>query len=218
MKKNGNRILTYALALSLVIHFIFAAICRPIRTVEAHEETPTTVRIAHIQTPPPPTPRPTRPPKAPQKPASPIHESHPNPPKTSATSGPGPTEAKASPGPADASPQPGPPAPSASPGTPEPTPTPKPACSLPNAPATTIDVVTPTVPESAGDVGDVQAQVRVTLQPSGSVESVEVYRTAGNPVLDREALRAARQSTYRAEIRDCIAVRGQYLFTVDFKE
>lgn len=220
MKKNGDRILSCALALSLLVHLIFAAVFRPIRTVEAHEEVPTTVRIAHIQTPPPPTPtpRPTATPKTKTTQTATQKQLHPTPPKTNTRTGSGPTQPKASPGPAGGDVEPGAPAPSAPPGTPEPTATPKPACSVPNAPATTVDVVTPSVPESAGDIGDVQAQVRVTLEPSGAVENVEMYRSAGNPVLDREALRAARQSTYRAEIRECAPVRGQYLFTVDFKE
>jgi hypothetical protein len=37
-------------------------------------------------------------------------------------------------------------------------------------------------------------------------------------LLDQAALRAARASTYRAEIRDCVSVGGSYLFAVDFTQ
>ena len=80
-----------------------------------------------------------------------------------------------------------------------------------------MTVVSPSVPDEVGTDVDAQAQVRVTLDPSGAVAAVDIYRSAGNALLDREALRAARQSTYRAEIRDCVSVRGEYLFTVDFR-
>lgn len=216
--KNGNRILTCALALSLAVHVLFAIVFRPIRAIEAHpEQTPLPIVVTVIHTPPPPTPTPapTVPPTSPPKPtvaAQPVHL-----PRTiNKPDALGSSEPAATPGPA-AGPV-GPPGPPVATGSPEPTATPKPACSVPNVPASAVDVVAPTIPESADYVGEAQAQVRVTLQPTGAVEAVAIYRTAGNPALNREALRVARQSTYRAEIRNCVAVAGDYLFTVDFKE
>lgn len=216
--KNGNRILTCALALSLAVHAIFAFVFRPIRSVDAHpEQTPMPIRVFIIHTPPPPTPTPAptvAPKTRPRHTVAviPVHVPH-------TINRPGPrasSEPIAVPGPSDAPympPQtPGPT------GSPETTATPKPACSAPNVPASAVNVVSPSIPQSADYVGESQAQVRVTLQPSGAIQAVEIYRTAGNRMLDNEALRAARQSTYRAEIRDCVAVAGEYLFTVDFKE
>ena len=77
--KNGNRILTYALVLSLAVHVLFAFVFRPIRAVDAHpEQTPQPIRVTLIHTPPPPTPTPapTVPPKSPPKQtvaAQPVH-------------------------------------------------------------------------------------------------------------------------------------------------
>lgn len=220
MTKNCSRVLTCALVLSLLIHLIFAAFIKPIRSVEAaQEQRASRVRIIVIHTPPPPTPtpQPTHPPKTATHATSNTHP-HIAAPTIHTHTDRGPSEppnqriiSDATPG-AD-----GPIETALPPGTPEPTATPKPACSVPNVPATTINVVSPAVPEQLGSDVDAQAQVRVTLQPSGAVDAVEIYRSAGNALLDREALRAARQSTYRAEVRDCVPIRGDYLFTVDFK-
>lgn len=219
MTKTCSRVLTIALALSLFIHLVFAAVVRPIRSVEAApEQIPTRFHIVVIHTPPPPTPTPA-PTKPPNK-TSPQHptRTHFQPPKVASYNDRGPSQphvngivSNATPGPIATA------IASAMPGTPEPTPTPKPACSVPNVAATTVSVVSPSVPDEVGSDVDAQAQVRVTLQPDGSVEAAQIYRTTGNGLLDREAMRAARASTYRAEIRDCVAVRGDYLFTVDFK-
>lgn len=221
MTKTCSRVLTVALALSLFIHLVFAAVIRPIHSVEAApEQTPAPVRIIVIHTPPPPTPAPTPTPSK-QSPPQRRTPAHFQPPRVTSynDNNRGPSEplpngivSNATPGPAASA------LASATPGTPEPTPTPKPACSVPNVPATTVSVVSPSVPDEVGTDVDAQAQVRVSLQPDGSVEAVQIYRSTGNGLLDREAMRAARGSTYRAEIRDCIAVRGDYLFTVDFKD
>jgi TonB family protein len=219
MTKNCSRVLTSALALSLLIHLIFAAVIKPIRSVEAaSEQEASRVRIVVIHTPPPatPTPQPTHPPKAQSHPQN-NRRSQIKAPRARAHSDRGPSEPRVPESISNVTPGPDVPVPSAAPGTPEPTPTPKPACSVPNVPATTVTVISPTVPDELGNNLDAQAQVRVTLQPSGAVEAVEIYRTAGNALLDHEAMRAARQSTYRAEIRDCVPIRGDYLFTVDFK-
>ena len=221
MTKTCSRVLVCALAFSLVIHLLFAAVIRPIGSVEAAtEQRPVPLHIIVIHTPPPPapTPKPSRAPKTeslqraqtqlPRRvvPHVPFRNdrghSDPLPKGIVALGTPGPVGAE----------------PSASPGTPEATPTPKPACSFPNAPAATVNVVSPSIPDELGADVNAEAQVRVTLQPTGAVDGVAIYRSAGNALLDHEALRAARQSTYRAEIRDCSPVRGDYLFTVDFKE
>ncbi|HET9030759.1 MAG TPA: TonB family protein [Candidatus Aquilonibacter sp.] len=221
MKRSGNRILTYCLALSLFAHLIAAAVFRPLPRVDAKpEQRPTRVSVTEIHpTPPPtppPTPVPTRPPVATAPKPRPARRPSVHPPRIAdRPGGTGSTPAYQIPSSIDdGNPQgdPGPVTPST------PTPSPKPACANPDVPASTINVVAPTVPESATDVGDAEAQVRVTLEPSGAVAGANIYRSAGDPLLDREAVRVARQSTYRPEIRDCVAVSGEYLFTVDFKE
>ncbi|MBV8638177.1 MAG: TonB family protein [Candidatus Eremiobacteraeota bacterium] len=193
---------------------------RPIHSVEAApEQQPSQIHIIVIHTPPPPTPTPaaTKPPSAKSPPQNRLQTDF-APPRVDSHGARGPSEPALRGIASDATPEPVGPVASTAPETLEPTPTPKPACSVPNASAATINVVSPSVPDEAGTDVDAQAQVRVTLQPDGTVEAVQIYRTAGNVLLDREALRAARESTYRAEIRNCIAVRGDYLFTVDFKE
>jgi periplasmic protein TonB len=213
-----RRFLICALVLSLLIHLVAAAVIRPIHSVEAApEQQPMRIHIIVIHTPPPPTPTPapTHPPKTPSHPRAPIHP-RPATPTVVSRNGKGPSEPVFHGPPDNGTPGPAINIASAQPGSPVPTGTPKPACSVPNAPAAAVSVVSPSVPDELGTDVNAQAQVRVTLTPSGGVESAGIYHSAGNALLDREALRAARQSTYRAEVRDCVPVRGDYLFTVDF--
>ena len=54
------------------------------------------------------------------------------------------------------------------------------------------------------------------LDRGGRLTAQSVLASSGNRWLDREALAAARQSSYRAEIRECAPVGGAYAFIVDF--
>ena len=98
-----------------------------------------------------------------------------------------------------------------------PTPTPKPACSAPDVAARAIDTVAPQAPpDSQGQ--QAQTKVRVDLDASGSVTGASVYATSGDQLLDMAAVRAAKASRYAPEERNCKNIPGSYLFTVDFQE
>ncbi len=211
MKKRGDRFLIWALAISLSLHAAILLGLRHITPVEAKAEPPATRII--IEEAPPPTPKP--PPATPQPtrvhpaaasapvapPKLPIAGPAEGPPVIpQSTDGPGPVTGIATSEPSAV-----------------PTDTPKPQCSVPYAPASVINAVTPAAPEDA-DVQTGTAQVRVDLAPTGAVVHATIYRSAGNMLLDQAALRAARSSTYRAETKDCALVGGSYLFTVDFTQ
>ena len=185
----------------------------------AHEEPPPQQHIFIVRRPPPPTPKPTPQPPKPEHIASHVTQSHhaaPFRPHLIATE----NDPNAPLGPriaASARPDgvdvaPGPVASAAPAATAEP----KPACSVPFAPAVATDAVAATIPDGfEGETGI--AQVRVTLDAAGKVTDAAIYRSAGNFMLDRAAIAAARMSRYRAEIRDCEPAGGSYLFTVDFQ-
>ncbi len=59
-------------------------------------------------------------------------------------------------------------------------------------------------------------EVRIVLDRGGRLTAQAVLASSGNGWLDREALAAARQSSYRAEIRECAPVGGAYALIVDF--
>jgi TonB family protein len=211
MKYRSDRIIAWAIAVSLAVHLVLAFAVRNVQPVQAHEEpTPSPVHIVIIPPPTPkPTPQPHVPPATPTKPTTNtrphVHAPVINDPR--GPSGIGPNIGRVDPGPTG---DPSPPGPQV-------TDLPKPACSNPNAPAATVNVMSPTTPEDAtGEVG--MAQIRVTLTPSGAVSAAELFRSAGNMLLDRAAIAAARQTTYRAAVRDCISVGGSYLFTVNFTQ
>jgi protein TonB len=100
---------------------------------------------------------------------------------------------------------------------PAPAPTPKPACSAPDIPAKALDAVTPEAPPDT-PVSDVTAKVEVTLDATGAVVATKIFSSTGYLQLDNAALRAARESRYAPEERDCKNVPGSYLFTVDFQD
>lgn len=219
MKRHGNRILLVAIVGSLVAHLLFAFFVRNVRPVEAKaEQPPREVRIIVIHTPAPtPTPKPPPPTKAvPQRVARALHprlvHTH-----TRPVTGDQPPEAAPSAGPpgGDAPPAAGTPGPVAPTVAPQATPT-KAACAVPSAPAVATNVVQAQMPDAAAGM-TATAKVQVTLGASGAVEDAKIYASAGNMLLDRAAIRAARQSTYRAAIVDCVPTGGTYLFTVDFQ-
>lgn len=215
MNKRSDRFLIWALAISFGLHAIILLSLRHVQPVEAKaEQTPTPMRVVIEVPPPTPTPKPevTKPKPVPSQAAA----APPNvtPPRTQPNAGP----PVAAPGPVTTG-SPGlgidgtgTPVPSSAPTEP-----PKPACSVHDTPASVSNVVSPETPESADGQGGT-AQVRVSLASSGAVVGVAIYKSTGNMLLDRAALRAARVSTYRAETRDCAQVGGDYLFTVDFTQ
>jgi TonB family protein len=60
------------------------------------------------------------------------------------------------------------------------------------------------------------ASVQVNLSATGAVLSATIAKSTGNAALDQAALLAAKQSTYKPEIKDCVPVAGAYLYRVDF--
>lgn len=220
MKKRRivNRVLPWALGGSLALHALFAFEVHRIPVVKAKEPLPTHGDIIHLYIPatPPPTPKPVQ---TPHPAAQQNHQQRVlavRPPHTRSNAPGSPLEHPVLPVPHG-----GPDGvvdvvASASPGPVVPTESPRPTCSNPNVPAKTVDPISPPVPDDAAGASGT-AQVKVTLTASGGVEAVSIYRSTGNLMLDRAALRAAHASSYVAEQRDCLPVRGTYLFTVDFQ-
>lgn len=209
--KGNDRFVIWALAISLAIHAVFLTVVRFSRPVEAQERPPTHVTIQDIIHVPPPTPTPKPVVVHPQK-------SHPKTNPQVAV-----TVPRTRGGGKGATPGPALPTPGSNIGTgsdpsasPEPTDPPKPRCSAPYVAASVTNAVPAEAPEAAeGQTG--VAQVKVNLSDTGAVLAVSIYATTGNTFLDSAALRAARQSSYRAETRDCMPVGGSYLFKVDFQ-
>ncbi|HZO92504.1 MAG TPA: energy transducer TonB [Candidatus Baltobacteraceae bacterium] len=98
-----------------------------------------------------------------------------------------------------------------------PIPVPKPgACARPNVPATTIhaaEPITPPVGQEQGIAGDVQ--VAVSLNENSQVTAVRIL-SSPSVVLNEAALNAARASTFQTEIRNCIPIPADYIFTASF--
>jgi periplasmic protein TonB len=97
--------------------------------------------------------------------------------------------------------------------------TPKPACSNPDVEAAVLNAVQPDYPESARDLGlgEVTAEIKVTVGSSGNLEAAAIYKSSGNSAVDQAALRAARQSSYSPKIVNCEPAAGDYLFRADFQ-
>ena len=93
------------------------------------------------------------------------------------------------------------------------------ACTTPYAPAAVSNAVSPDLPAiAAGQHVTGITEVRIALDARGRLAEHAVLTSSGNRWIDRAALQAARQSTYRSEIRDCARVGGIYAFAVDFTQ
>ena len=223
-----TRVLLIALAGSIALHLILSPVLRNIHPAYAatnHRPTPATIFHVHFP-PPPPTPKPVvrpgvvsphTPPRAPivrrpvvRQPSNAIAY-------VNSQAKPGAFSAVTSSGAIDAG------APSLGSGLPtEPpsleSPPPRAACSAPDAEARTIQTASLETPLEARQQGATgTAQVEVSLDASGAISSTSIYRSSGWAVLDQAALRAARDSTYRPEERNCAPVAGSYLFTAQFE-
>lgn len=217
---SNGRVLRIALAGSLAVHLVVAAIIFSHPAKAAPPQKPDKSYIIHLPpptpTPPPPTPKPALPQPEHKSPAvqPPIH-----PPRVPSRNDPHsppapPVEPTGSPMPSPASTVGPAAAPTAAPFVP--TPTPKPACSAPDIPAKTLVTQSADRPEDAdGYTGT--AKVQVDLDASGNVVGASIYQTTGSLELDRAAVAAARASRYAPEERDCKNVSGSYLFVVDFQ-
>jgi protein TonB len=213
--RSSNRILVWALAISLAIHIGFAIVARTMPAAQAEPEKPQHIDIVRIAT-PPPTPPATPRPQPRHLVSLPSHASthariSVHPPRVVAHGG-GSVSA-------------GPPA-AATPGPSQlgvdiaasetPSPVPHPACSVPFAAARTLEAITPEAPEDAAGI-QATAQVQVTLDDGGRVTDAHIYTSTGTMSLDRAAVEAARRSRYAPSIVDCMPTGGTYLFKVDFQ-
>lgn len=72
-------------------------------------------------------------------------------------------------------------------------------------------------PESAKDIGlgEVFADVEVTIDPSGHVIAAKVVKSSNNMSIDQAVVRAARKSHYLSAVRDCQPVSGAVIFHGD---
>jgi TonB family protein len=99
---------------------------------------------------------------------------------------------------------------------PEPAATRPPACAQPNVAAATIDPVVPDTPPLAAEAGiSGDVTVLVSLDEQSRVRDVRVV-SSPSALLDAAALRAARASTFRTEVRDCRPIAADYAFIVEF--
>ncbi len=212
--------LAMALALSLTAHFILAAFVH-VRPVEASMGRPTPVVITHIFVYPKPKPTPYVQPQphrefvAQNLPS--VHHSEQRTHVTQRPHGAGPAVPPSSTGEPNA---PGNTGKTGDGGTSGPLTTPAetagPACSDPNAEARTLVAIAPD--SATGEImgSSVTAMIKVDLDTDGHVTGVSVYASTGSLELDEAAMRAARESTYAPETRDCRPVAGSYLFKVEF--
>jgi TonB family protein len=242
-RKRVGSFLGWAFLISLVIHAIvlpFVGVKKPEAKKEEVEKV-SEVKKIHV-TPPTPPPTPTPPPPTPPPKATPppVKQTNPppqpklkvNPPKTTSKSNSSSSEHRYDApkvGSENGNPQgtvaSAPPAPVATgvPATPAPTPvptpspTPKPQCANPNLEATTINAVTPDMPDIARQEGATgSVSVKVTLDATGAVTGTEIYQSAHNAALDQAAIAAAKASKYQPEIVNCVKTAGSYIFRVDF--
>jgi TonB family protein len=95
---------------------------------------------------------------------------------------------------------------------------PKPRCAEPNKDAAIVGAgADAEYPDSAREQGAVgTTQVRVSLDAAGRVEDVTVYKSSGNPELDKSALVAAAATHYSAQRVNCVSQAGSFLYRVDF--
>jgi TonB family protein len=216
---SNGRVLRIALAGSVAVHLLIAAVVYSRPVTAAQEQPPRKLQIVKLLPPPPSPPPPRHALPHPQHHTRAVMPAV-HPPKRIAQlthDGPPiapPVEPTGIPAPADTS---GPDiAPTGAPVDATPAPTPKPACSAPDVPAKTLVAQSPETPEDAGGFTGT-AKVKVDLDATGAVVGTSIYESTGNPQLDQAALTAARESRYAPEQVDCKNISGSYLFTIDFQ-
>jgi TonB family protein len=90
------------------------------------------------------------------------------------------------------------------------------SCAHPNVPAATLLAAEPEYPAAAiPKKASGLVHLSVTLDEHSRVIWSEVVKS-DNHLFDEEAVRAARLSTYRTEIRNCRPIAKTYIFTVEF--
>jgi len=90
-------------------------------------------------------------------------------------------------------------------------------CVAPFSDIRTSKPVEPEYPQSATrERATGTVQVKLDIDPTGSVVSAAIYKSSGNAALDRSALAAAKASTYSPARVRCERAGGLYLFRADF--
>ena len=93
------------------------------------------------------------------------------------------------------------------------------SCAVQNSPASVLFAATPETPVAAQFMHLTgMTSVEVTIGADGSITDASVAKTSGNPLLDREALATTHRSTFRPEIKDCVALGGSYIYEVVFND
>lgn len=225
-----------AFAISIALHVLFGPFIAHWKAPDTEKEQVQKVAITKqikvvVPTPPPPTPKPTPTPPPPKVTPTPHQVTQAkklkvNIPKTKSVSASGPSEntVQQSQGDENGAPQGQATAgsgtaagPTGPPATPAPTPVPTPACAHPQVPPATITAVAPDVPEIARQQGiQGRVQVRVDLNEQSKIVGVSIY-SSPNPLLNKAAMDAARQSTFRTEVQNCQPIASSYLYIVDFQ-
>lgn len=91
-------------------------------------------------------------------------------------------------------------------------------CAVSDAPASTLVAAVPEVPSGLKTAGlnSGTTMVQVDIDADGHVLNASIAKTSGVYGLDQAALKAARESTFQPEVKNCTGVAGSYLFVVDF--
>ncbi len=214
MERRNNRILTWAIAISLAAHFVVLYWAQNLKTGYAEPADPPKIISMDLRVKPTPPPVETPPPVVqPHRATVQPHVAVPH--VASHNSEVAQIEPPANIGPVAPivpGPEVGPTGPIA------PVESPQPVCSAADADAHTTNVVTADTPQEAEEQGLTgTTDVEVTLDENGGVTAATIYRSSGSMLLDNAAIRAARQSSYAPRMHDCAAASGSYIFTVTFQ-
>ena len=91
------------------------------------------------------------------------------------------------------------------------------ACMLADVDARIVHAQPADYPELAHREGVTgTAFVQVDLMPTGDIADVSIAESSGNPLLDRAALDAVRESRFAPATHDCRQIAGSYLVRVDW--
>ncbi len=66
------------------------------------------------------------------------------------------------------------------------------------------------------NLGPVTVLIDVTVGASGAVQNIVLYKSSGNDAIDRSAMVASRESTYKPKIVNCVPTTGDYIFRAEF--
>jgi TonB family protein len=105
----------------------------------------------------------------------------------------------------------------AAPAPPTPEPTKPPSCANPNVEATTTNAVAPDTPPIAQQQGITGVvNVVIELDANSKIVGTPTIQSSPSQLLNAAAIKAAEESTFRTEIKNCQPVASKYLFAVEF--